>query len=150
MSIATSRVSTITVALDCVIRVGVLVVVWSMIREWWGEFPESNADGPPGGLLVVPLVALLGWNVAMIGSSIRRWLDGALANTSFLALVGGLSALRVAWLLPVADEVVTDRHDLLIALTIGSAACALAALAVAIVLNGGIYHPPVRRLDDER
>lgn len=73
----------------------------------------------------------------------------ALVNTSFLTTVGALSALRLAWLLPVADEVVTGRRNLLMVLTVASAICATVALLVAAGLNGGTYPPPDRHRVEE-
>jgi hypothetical protein len=140
----TAFVGKVVVALDVAVRCGMVVVAYVLIRDVWGE-PEPNSDGPPGGLLVIPLLAYIVWNGSMIGRTIARWTGRSLSDAQYLASVGGLSALRLVWLLPLAGEAVNQRRNGLLVLTVGSVICTIAALVLAIDRAGGIYQPPEQR-----
>lgn len=140
----TALLCKVVVAMDGALRCGVVVVAFVLIREFWGE-PEPNSDGLPVGLLVVPLLGYIGWNVAVIGWSIRRWAGASLVDVHFLTKIGGLSALRLLLLLALADDVMYRHRGSLMVLVVASLVCALLALILAIDRADGIYQRPDRR-----
>lgn len=125
----------VAVALDVAVRCGVIVVTWLLMRKFWAEDIEPNADGPPVRLLAIPLGAYLVWNLSVIARSSRAWTMGSIADPSFLAMVGALSAVRLVWLLPLPDDLWWRHRDRLMALVVASAACTVLALGQAIRLQ---------------
>ena len=134
------------VVVDIAVRCGVIIVTWLLLREFWGEEIDPNGDGPPLQLLSVLLGAYVLWNVWAIVRSIRVWAAGSITDTSFLALLGTLSAARLLWLRPLADDRWDRHHDRLMILVMASITCAVLALAEA--LRGSTARYPVAdRLD---
>jgi hypothetical protein len=135
------------VVVDTVVRCGVIVVTWLLIREFWAEEIGPNGDGLPVRLLIAPLGAYVVWNIWAIARSSRVWAAGSITETSFLALLGALSAARLLWLLPLADDLWYRHRDRLMILVVASVACAVLALGEAI--RGSLVRPPVgSRLDE--
>lgn len=135
------------VVVDTVVRCGVIIVTWLLIREFWAEETGPNEDGVPVRILIVPIGAYLVWNIWAIARSGRVWAAGSITDTSFLALVGALSAARLLWLLPLADDLWYRHRDRLMVLVVASVACAVLALGGAI--RGSLVRPPVGNLLDE-
>ena len=138
----------LAVVLDTVVRCGVIIVTGVLVRDFWAEEPVGpNGDGFPVRILIAPLGAYVLWNTWMIARSIRGWDAGSITDTSFLALLGTLSAARLLWLRPLADDLWYRHRDRLIVLVIASVACAVLALGEAI--RGSVLRAPVdERLDE--
>lgn len=141
-------VGKLAVVLDIAVRCGVIIVTWLLIREFWAEEPVGpNGDGFPVRILIAPLGAYVLWNTWAIARSIRVWAAGSITDTSFLALLGTLSAARLLWLRPLADDLWYRHRDRLTVLVIASVAIAVLALGEAI--RGSVFSAPVgNRLDE--
>jgi hypothetical protein len=120
------------VAIDVVARAAVIVVCVLLIREFWGVYIGPNGDGVPVRLAIPPLAAYVVWNVWVAVRSIRALRRAAGLDTSFLANVGGLSVVRLVWLLPLADDLWWRHRDRLMVLVVASVTAAALTFGAAI------------------
>ncbi|MEZ5225651.1 MAG: hypothetical protein R2710_02970 [Acidimicrobiales bacterium] len=118
------------VSLDVALRFAAMVIAVSLLREFRqeSESVEPNSDGFPVGLLIGPLAVFVVWNLVLMGVSIRRWSKGSLGEVGHVSLVGALSAARVLWMFPLADDLWYRHHDQLMVLVAASVLCTAGAL----------------------
>ena len=141
-------VGRLAVVLDVAVRCGVIIVTWVLMSEFWAEEEVGpNGDGFPVRILIAPLGAYVLWNIWAIARSIRVWAAGSVTDTSFLALLGTLSAARLLWLRPLANDLWYRHRDRLMVLVVASVACAVLALGEA-VRGSGFRDPVGNRLDE--
>ena len=130
----------LTVAIDVAVRCGALAVAGTLIRDLWDEVSaeESNTDGLAGPI-VVACVSYVAWSVLVLATSAHRWRNRSIDDATLLVLIGALSVARFVLIRAVDDDRTWFSSgswllepDVLRALAIGSAVCAVVAFIAAI------------------
>jgi len=97
---STPRWGSVAVGVDAAVRCGVVVVVVSLIREFWVESQDPFSEFPLT-FAIPPLLAYLGWNLWVVLTVTLPWLSGAEMKWSMIPTLGKVSlarAVAVQWL----------------------------------------------------
>ena len=130
----------LAVAIDVGVRCLAVAVACALIRDVWDEVSadEPNTDGLAGPIFVAS-VAYVVWSVLMFATSAYRWRNRSIGDATLLVLIGALGAVRFVLIRAVADDRTWFSSgwwllepDVLTALAVGSAVCAVVAGIAAI------------------
>ena len=145
------RLAKLTVAIDVVVRCGALAVAYTLVRDLWDEVwdAEADTDGLAGPIFLASVVYVV-WSVLMLVTSARRWRRRSVGDPELLAVIGGLSAVRLLVIREIADDQAWFTpgswlldDPFLGALAIGSGTCAVVA-GIAFIQ---IVQSPADRVD---